>query len=162
MLDRIYIFGEEILRKKLKPVSEITDCEKALFDEMLKVMYKANGLGLAANQVGIDKLMCVIDAGGKIFKLANPKIIKKSGKYVMEEGCLSLPDIVIKVERAKELTCRALNENNETIEFEATGLLCRAIQHEIDHLNGKLIIDYAPFWKKVALHKRLQGLRKKV
>lgn len=155
MLDRIYIFGEEILRKKLKPVDKITDCEKAIFDEMLAIMYKANGLGLAANQVGIDKLMCVIDVGGRVFKLANPKITKKSGRDIMEEGCLSLPDIVIKVERAKELTCRALNENNETIEFEADGLLCRAIQHEIDHLNGKLIIDYAPFWKKLVLHKRL-------
>lgn len=161
MLGRIYIFGEPILRKKTKTVSGITQVEKQLFDEMLQVMHKASGVGLAANQVGIDKQLCVVCVDDKVLKLANPRILKRKGIEVMEEGCLSLPETAVKVKRAKEIICQALNENNELIKFSARDLLARAVQHEVDHLLGKMIIDYAPIWQKLALKKKLRILRDK-
>ena len=161
MLDRIYIIGEPILRKQTLAVEKITQAEREFFDEMLKVMRRANGIGLAANQVGIDKQMCVIALEDKVWKLANPRIIKKKGQEVFEEGCLSIPGVTVKVKRAREITCQALDENSRLIEFEAGDLLSRAIQHEVDHLMGKLIIDYASVWQKVALKEKIKQLKSK-
>lgn len=161
MLERIYIIGEPILRKQTLEVEKVTQAERELFDEMLKVMRRANGIGLAANQVGIDKQLCVICIEDKVLKLANPRVIKKKGQETIEEGCLSLPGISVKVKRAREITCQALDENNRQIEFEACDLLSRAIQHEIDHLMGKLIIDYASVWQKVALKEKIKQLKSK-
>lgn len=126
-----------------------------LFDEMLKVMHKVKGVGLAANQVGIDKQMCVVCVEDKVLKLANPKILKRKGTDIQEEGCLSVPQMTVKVKRAKQIVCEALNENNQLIRFEASDLLARAIQHEVDHLSGKLIIDYLPLWQKLFLQEKL-------
>lgn len=151
MLARIYVIGEPILRRKTKPLNKITQSEKELFDEMLQMMRKASGVGLAANQVGIDKQMCVICVDGKVWKLANPKILNKRGVDIQEEGCLSVPQINVKVKRAKTIVCEALNENGQLIKFEASDLLARAIQHETDHLSGKLIVDYLPLWQKLFL-----------
>lgn len=161
MLGRIYIVGEPILRKKTKLVQKVAQAERQLFDEMLKLMHKAEGIGLAANQAGIDMQMCVICIGDNILKLANPEILRKKGLAIFEEGCLSLPGITIKVKRAKEITCRALNEDNELITFDASELLARAIQHEIDHLSGKMIIDYASPWQKLALKEKIKALKNK-
>lgn len=161
MLERIYIIGEPILRKQVPAIEKVTQAEQELFDEMLKVMRRANGIGLAANQVGIDKQLCVICIEDKVLKLANPRVIKKKGQETIEEGCLSLPGISVKVKRAREITCQALDENNRQIEFEACDLLSRAIQHEIDHLMGKLIIDYASVWQKVALKEKIKQLKSK-
>ncbi|OGX46082.1 MAG: peptide deformylase [Omnitrophica WOR_2 bacterium RIFOXYA2_FULL_45_12] len=161
MLGRIYIIGEPILRKQTPVVEKVTQAERELFDEMLQVMRRANGIGLAANQVGIDKQMCVICIEGKVLKLANPRIIKKKGQEAFEEGCLSLPGITVKVKRARQITCQALDENSCLIEFEAGDLLSRAIQHEVDHLAGKLIIDYASVWQKVALKEKIKQLKSK-
>ncbi len=158
MLGRIYIIGEPILRKKTALVEKVGHQERQLFDQMLKLMRKAKGIGLAANQAGLDKRMCVICIEGKVWKLANPEIIKKSGCEISEEGCLSLPGIAVKVKRAACITCRALNENNAQTEFEAVGLLARAIQHEIDHLLGKMIIDYASPLEKLALKDKIREL----
>lgn len=161
MLDRIYIIGEPILRKQTLAVEKVTQAERELFDQMLKVMRQANGIGLAANQVGIDKQICVICIEDRVLKLANPRVIKKKGQEAIEEGCLSLPGITVKVKRAREITCQALDENNQQIEFEVSDLLSRAIQHEIDHLTGKLIIDYASVWQKVALKEKIKQLKSK-
>ena len=158
MLDRIYIIGEPILRKQTLSVERVTPAERELFDQMLKLMRQANGIGLAANQMGIDKQMCVVCIEDKVWKLANPRIIKKKGQEVFEEGCLSIPGVTVKVKRAREITCQALDENSQLIEFEAGNLLSRAIQHEIDHLMGKLIIDYASVWQKVALKEKIKEL----
>jgi len=128
---------------------------------MLQVMRRANGIGLAANQAGIDKQMCVICIEDKVLKLANPKIVKKKGQETFEEGCLSLPGITVKVKRAREIICQALDENSCLIEFEARDLLSRAIQHEVDHLTGKLIIDYASVWQKAALKEKIRQLKSK-
>jgi peptide deformylase len=154
MLGRIYIYGEPILRKKTKPVEKVSWQEKQLFDEMLKMMHQAKGIGLAANQVGIDKRMCVVCVGDRVLKLANPRILKRKGMNIFEEGCLSLPNVTVKVKRAKEIVCEAINENNGLIRFEAKELLARAIQHEVDHLMGKLIIDHVPLWQKLAIRKK--------
>lgn len=159
MLGRIYIIGEPILRKKTKLIARITREEKQIFDEMLKVMRKAEGIGLAANQVGIDKQMCVVCVGDKVLKLANPKILMKKGCYIFEEGCLSLPGLTVKVKRAKDIICQALNENGELIKFGASELLARAIQHEVDHLSGKMIIDYAPLWQRLSLRKKIKAIK---
>ena len=161
MLDRIYIIGEPILRKQTLSVERVTPAERELFDQMLKLMRQANGIGLAANQMGIDKQMCVVCIEDKVWKLANPRIIKKKGQEVFEEGCLSIPGVTVKVKRAREITCQALDENSQLIEFEAGALLSRAIQHEIDHLMGKLIIDYASVWQKVALKEKIKQLKSK-
>ena len=161
MLDRIYIIGEPILRKQTLSVERVTPAERELFDQMLKLMRQANGIGLAANQMGIDKQMCVVCIEDKVWKLANPRIIKKKGQEVFEEGCLSIPGVTVKVKRAREITCQALDENSRLIEFEAGNLLSRAIQHEIDHLMGKLIIDYASVWQKVALKEKIKQLKSK-
>ena len=158
MLGRIYIIGEPILRKKTALLEKVGHDERQLFDQMLKLMRKAKGIGLAANQAGLDKRMCVICVEDKIWKLANPEIIKKSGSEVSEEGCLSLPGITINVKRASCLICRALDENNAQIEFEALGLLARAIQHEVDHLLGKMILDYASPLEKLTLKKKIKEL----
>lgn len=161
MLGRIYIIGELALRKKTQAVDKVTPAELQLFDEMLTMMHKAQGIGLAANQVGIDKQLCVLCVNDKVLKLANPKIIKKIGSDTLEEGCLSLPGITVKVKRAKEVVCQAFNENSELIQFEAAELLARAIQHEVDHLMGKMIIDYAPLWQKLALKEKIKALKNK-
>ncbi|MEK6564060.1 MAG: peptide deformylase [Candidatus Omnitrophota bacterium] len=161
MLERIYIIGEPILRKPAQAVEKVAQVEREIFEQMLKLMRRAEGIGLAANQAGIDKQMCVICVEDKVLKLANPRIIKKKGQEAIEEGCLSLPGITVKVKRAREVTCQALDENNQQIEFEAGGLLSRAVQHEIDHLMGKLIIDYASVWQKSALKEKIKQLKSK-
>lgn len=161
MLGRICIIGEPILRKRAKAVEKVTQEDRNLFDEMLKMMYKANGVGLAASQVGIDRQLCVIDVNARVMKLANPRILKKKGVDILEEGCLSLPTVTVKVKRAKEIICEALNEQNELIRFQASALLARVIQHEVDHLSGKLIIDYAPLWQRLILRKKIEALKKR-
>lgn len=158
MLARIYVIGEPILRRKTKPLNKITQSEKELFDEMLQMMRKANGIGLAANQVGIDRQMCVVCIEDKILKLANPKILKKRGVDIQEEGCLSIPQTTVKVKRAKTIACEALNENGQLIRFEASDLLARAIQHEVDHLSGRLIVDYLPIWQKLFLQEKIKTI----
>ncbi len=157
---RIYIIGEPILREKAREVKEVSAEERIFFDEMVLMMRQSKGVGLAANQVGVGKQMCVLEFDGKVLKLANPKIIKKKGSDILEEGCLSLPEVMVKVERVKEIRVLALNENNEKIDFIACDILARIIQHEVDHLLGKLIIDYAPLWQKLALRKKIKELKK--
>ena len=144
-----------ILRKKALPVKNIGEEEQKLFLHMAKVMYEKNGIGLAANQIGIDKQMLVADVGGGLVKLANPVILKKSGRDVMEEGCLSVPDISVKVKRAKKITIEALDENGNRVKINADGLFAKVLQHEIDHLCGILIMDHLGWYKKLFLKNKL-------
>lgn len=130
------------LRKKCSNIELITSHELKLFDEMLQTMYLGKGIGLAGPQIGINKNIIVIDIGEGAIKLANPEILKFAGKDYMIEGCLSLPDAQVDIARATQLKVRGLNEKGNNIEIEANGLLARVFQHEIDHLQGKLIIDY--------------------
>ncbi len=134
--------GDEILRKKSREVPLVDDRIRMLMEDMVETMYKYDGVGLAAPQVGILKRVIVIDVeDGKVYKMANPKIINESGEQSAQEGCLSVPEKKGIVSRPMKVIVEYTDENNETVKLEAEGLLARAICHEIDHLNGVLFID---------------------
>lgn len=146
---KIVKYPDKILREPSQVVSRITEKEIKLFQDMLLTMRHFSGIGLAAPQVGINQRLIVVEVDGQILKLANPEVIKAQGKEQMEEGCLSAPGILVNIERPYEIIVRALNEENKIVEISAKGLLARAILHEIDHLNGKTIIDYMTLLKKL-------------
>ena len=146
---KIKIFPEDILRKKAKKITSVTASEKKELAEMARVMYLSGGVGLAAVQVGIDKQLAVMDVGDGLIKMINPSIVKRHGKETAEEGCLSVPGTSVKVKRAKSVVVSYLNEDGDVAQLKAEGLLARAIQHEIDHLLGILIIDYINPIKKM-------------
>ena len=135
--------GDEILRKKSKKVDVIDDKIKELIQDMKDTLHKYNGVGLAAVQVGILKQIVVIqeDEEAPIYVLINPEIISSSGIQTVDEGCLSFPNKFAKIERPEKVKIRALDENGNTIEIKAKGLLAQAISHELDHLNGEVFID---------------------
>lgn len=135
--------GDGLLRKKSRKVEKIDERILTLIEDMVETMYEADGVGLAAPQVGILKRVVVIDVGEGILKLINPEIIEKEGAYTDIEGCLSVPGIQKKVERPYKVKVRALNEKGEEIIVEGEELLARALCHEIDHLEGILFIDKA-------------------
>jgi len=156
---KIRVFGDSVLRKKAKPVQRLTDGHKEILSQMAKVMYAGEGIGLAAPQVGISQQLIVIDIGDGLYKLINPKIVKRLGKQAIQEGCLSVPGICIKVKRAKQVWVQAKDEGNNLITIEARDLFACVLQHEIDHLKGKLIIDYASFLEKIRIKKKLRDLK---
>ncbi|MBE5847269.1 MAG: peptide deformylase [Lachnospiraceae bacterium] len=140
----IRTLGDECLNKVCKEVKEVTPRTLELIDDMFETMYEANGVGLAAPQVGVLKRICVIDVGmeePEPILLINPRIVETSGEQVGNEGCLSVPGKTGVVRRANYVKVVAFNEKMEQIEVEGTELLARALQHEIDHLNGKVYVD---------------------
>lgn len=140
----IRVDGDSILRKKCKPVKEMTPRILQLIDDMFDTMYEAAGVGLAAPQVGILKRIVVIDVGDdNPLVLINPEIISTEGEQTGEEGCLSLPGMTGVVTRPMSVVCRALDENMNEIEVVGENLLARAICHEVDHLDGILYKDKA-------------------
>ena len=139
---KIRIDGDSILRKLCKPVTEMTPRLSQLIDDMFDTMYEANGVGLAAPQVGIVKRIVVIDIGDKNpLTLINPEIIETSGEQTGDEGCLSLPGKVGQVTRPMRVVCKALDRDMNEITVTGEGLLARAICHEADHLEGILYKD---------------------
>jgi peptide deformylase len=159
---KIKIFGEAVLRKKAKPVALVTDEHRRILSQMAKAMYDDSGIGLAAPQVGISRQLIVVDIGEGLYKLVNPKILKKQGIQAISEGCLSLPGVCIKVKRAKQVWVQAQDENNRLIEIEAKDLFACVLQHEIDHLKGKLIVDYASILERLRIQKKIAVLKTKV
>jgi peptide deformylase len=149
-------YPDSILRKKCVQVERITDRETELFAGMLFTMRHFAGIGLAAPQIGLAKNLIVADIGEGAIKLANPKILETSGTDKLEEGCLSVPSVAVDIERPYEIIVSGLDENNQIIEIKAKGLLARVLQHEIDHLKGRLIIDHLSLLEKfkLRLHKR--------
>ncbi|MBQ3512671.1 MAG: peptide deformylase [Lachnospiraceae bacterium] len=139
----IRIDGDDILRKKCRPVEAMTPKIQELIDDMLETMYEADGVGLAAPQVGILRRLVVIDVGEGPLVLINPEIIEKSGEQTGMEGCLSLPGKAGEVTRPNHVVCKAFNEDMEEIIVEGEELLARAICHELDHLDGILYKDLA-------------------
>ena len=140
-LRTIRVMGDEILTKQCRPVKEMTPRIKTLIEDMLETMYDAEGVGLAAPQVGILKQICVIDVTPECdhpIVLVNPEIIELSGEQIGQEGCLSVPGKVGIVKRANYAKVKALDENMNEIIVEGEELLARALQHEIDHLSGTL------------------------
>ena len=132
---------DEVLRKKARPVERIDDRILTLLDDMAETMYNAEGVGLAAPQVGILRRVVVIDVGEGVIELINPEIIEQEGEQVAIEGCLSVPGLSGIVKRPARVVVTALNRHGERIEIEGTDLLARALCHEIDHLDGILYVD---------------------
>ncbi len=131
------------LKNRCSPVTIVGEEEKNILQRMAKTMYVNHGVGLAAPQVGINKELAVVDIGDKkLLKLINPAIVAAEGNEQLEEGCLSIPNVYVEVKRPARIKVKSLDENGRELDFEAAGLLARAILHEIDHLNGRLIIDY--------------------
>ena len=124
-------------------------------------MYAGSGIGLAAPQIGESLAMIVVDIGSGLYKLVNPGVVKKEGSQALEEGCLSIPGVCIKVKRSRKILVKALDEHGKPLEVEAEGLLACVLQHEIDHLRGKLIVDYASLLDKLKIKNKLQELKKK-
>ena len=147
----IRVLGDPILRQATTPVTEITDEIQRLIDDMFQTMHHARGIGLAAPQVGRTERIAVVDVDDQPLVLINPQVVEpSSGKAKGEEGCLSIPDIYADVERPKSVTVRALDRHGKEFEVEATDLLARCLQHEIDHLDGKLFLDYLSVLKRTA------------
>ena len=147
----IRVLGDPILREETKPVAEITDELRALAKNMFDTMDLARGIGLAAPQIGRTERMAVIGVEEQRFVIINPEIVEADGKTAKaEEGCLSIPDVYGDVERPARVRVRALDLDGKTFEVEAGELLARCLQHEIDHLHGKLFIDYLSVLKRRA------------
>ncbi len=160
-------YGDPVLRKRAEPVEEITEAEIKLAEDMLMTLYgTGNGIGLAATQVGILKRFLIVDLGDDEdeefdpLMLFNPEILTSEGESVAQEGCLSIPDLHADVKRPEKIAVKAMILNGEYIEFEASGLLSRVLQHEIDHLNGTLFIDRISGIKRQLLRSELEQIQK--
>jgi len=154
----ILTFPDERLRTKAKNVEHVSDETRQLIENMFETMYAAPGIGLAATQVNVHQRVIVIDVSAdkdQPLCLINPVIIEKDGIEEHEEGCLSVPGVYETVERAEHIRVKALNQDGEAIEIEDNELLAICIQHEIDHLDGKLFVDYLSPLKRNRIKKKL-------
>ncbi|MBU1105442.1 MAG: peptide deformylase [Candidatus Riflebacteria bacterium] len=156
---RVLHFGEEPLRADSKAVTEITDDIRRLVADMFETMNEAKGVGLAAPQVGVNVRLAIIDIGENPLVLINPRIIKSTGKETCDEGCLSFPGLTEKVERAKKVAAEATDIDGSRYQIEAEGLLARAIQHELDHLDGVLFIDRISKARKLQIKHELEMIK---
>ncbi len=155
----IYVLGAPILREETRPVADVGPEFQKLVDDMFETMYAAKGIGLAAPQVGRTERVAVVDVEGARYVIVNPEIVLREGSQKGEEGCLSIPDVYADVERAMHVIVQAQDREGKPIEIEATDLLARCLQHEIDHLHGKLFIDYLGLLKRRAALKKWEKLR---
>jgi peptide deformylase len=177
MIYPILKFGDEVLRQKATLVAEVTDEVRKLVLNMLETMYASKGLGLAAEQIGRTECICVIDVPTDVEKdecradnapiamplvLINPEILASEGKQRNEEGCLSFPEINAPITRANQVTVTYLDIKGYRHTVTAKGLLARAVQHEIDHLNGILLVDKMSPMQKLSMSGQLRRLREKV
>ena len=159
-------YGDPVLRKKAEPIAEITDAELQLAEKMLITMYATgNGIGLAATQVGVLKRFLIVDISEvadeeyEPVMLFNPEILSAEGEAVAEEGCLSIPNVTADVKRPEKVVIEGINVESEQVRIEADGLLARALQHEIDHLNGVLFIDRLSGLKRQLLAGKLRQIQ---
>ena len=160
---KILEFPDPRLRTKATPVDAVDDALRAVIDDMFETMYEAPGIGLAATQVDVHKRLLVTDVStdkSEPFVFINPRITEKDGVTVTDEGCLSVPGYYESVERAEHIRVRFLDRNGEETEMEADGLLAVCIQHEIDHLDGKLFVDYLSEAKRQRIRKKLEKERR--
>lgn len=156
-------FPDERLRKKAAPVETVDADIGKLVDDMFETMYEARGVGLAATQVNVHKRVIVIDVSEEKKSplcLINPEILAKDGIEETEEGCLSVPGFFETVKRAEHIKVRALNRDGESFEFEAEDLLAVCVQHEMDHLEGKLFVDYISPLKRQMIKKKLNKIHR--
>jgi peptide deformylase len=174
----IYLYGTDVLRKKAKPVQSLDDSTIKLMMDMAETMRKANGIGLAATQVGDLRRMLVLDISAiergeddgderseeagkeaKILVAINPEILQEEGKLQMEEGCLSIPDLRAEVTRAEKIKVKFRDANFDEVVMEADGLLGRAFLHEIDHLNGVMFVDHLNLGRRTLLKNELRKIK---
>ena|ERR1017187_7521177 len=152
-------YPDERLHKTATKVNAITPKVEKLIKDMTETMYAAPGVGLAATQVDVHQQIIVIDISethDELFVLINPELIESEGENKYEEGCLSVPGIYDKVKRAEKITIKAINEKGEKVELKAEGLLAVCIQHEMDHLRGKVFIEYLSHLKQVRIRAKLK------
>lgn len=160
---KILEFPDPRLRKKAVPVSAVDDALRHLIDDMFETMYDAPGIGLAATQVDVHRRLLVADVSAEKddpYVLINPEIVAKEGVEVSEEGCLSVPGYYEEVERAEHIRVKYLDRNGDAIEADFDGLLAVCVQHEIDHLDGRLFVDYLSEAKRQRIRKRLEKDRR--
>lgn len=154
----ILVYPDQRLRKIAKPVKTVDDEIRQLVKDMTETMYEANGIGLAASQVDVHKQVIVMDISesrDETMVLINPQIIEQNGEQIYDEGCLSVPEYYAEVKRAEKIKITALDEQGEIFELEAEGLLAICIQHEMDHLLGKIFVDYLSRLKQDRIRKKL-------
>ena len=146
----VHVLGSPVLRQVTRPVEEVTDELRTLIDDMIETMYMAKGVGLAAPQIGRLERIAVIDVDDEhgAFAIINPEITHFEGKAKAEEGCLSIPDVYADVERPEKVTVRALDRDGKPFEISGGDLLARCLQHEIDHLHGRLFLDHLSILKR--------------
>jgi peptide deformylase len=147
------------LRQVARPVTTVDDEARRLVDDMAETMYAAPGIGLAAVQINVAQRVVVIDLSetrSALQVFINPQIIERDGKQVFEEGCLSVPGVYDEVERSRHIRVRALDRHGQPFELEAEGLLATCIQHEIDHLEGKVFVDYLSRLKQTRIRKKIE------
>jgi len=157
---KIQVYGSPLLKNKCKEVEEVSPQIKQLLDQMLKLMRKENGLGLAGNQAGLNLALVVIETPEKVYKLINPKIKKRKGSIAFDEGCLSFPDIGLSIKRAKEVWVEFLDEQGKAQTLKADDLLAVILQHEIDHINGVVFIDRISFLRRFGIRGKLAKIKK--
>ena len=157
---KIYTYGEPILRKVAKPVGDINEAVQKLSEDMMATMEAAEGVGLAATQVGILERIIVVNSkdGREPFTLINPEIISRQGEEILEEGCLSFPGLREKVKRSHRLLVKGIDLNGKEIKLEGEGLVARILEHEVDHLSGILFIDRLSLIKRGLLRPRLMAI----
>jgi len=151
-------YPDERLHTKANPVAEVDERIRTLVADMAETMYEAPGIGLAATQVNVHERVVVIDVSeerNELRAFINPEILERHGEVVGEEGCLSVPGIYDKVTRAERVRVKAMNERGEPFELEADGLLAICIQHELDHLDGKVFVEYLSLLKQGRIKNKL-------
>ncbi len=161
---KILTFPDPRLRTKAQPVESVDDDIRRLVADMLETMYAAPGIGLAATQVDVHKRVLVLDISETKDEpqcYINPEILEREGSCVGEEGCLSVPDVTEEVERAEKIRVRAVDADGEQFERDVEGLLAVCIQHEMDHLEGKLFVDYLSELKRQRIRKKAVKARKR-
>jgi peptide deformylase len=144
----LYLLGEPVLRQRSAEIGAVTDDIRRLIDDMFDTMDAAKGVGLAANQVGVARRVAVIDADGQRFAMVNPVLLSAEGRSVAEEGCLSIPEIFGDVTRPERIVLEALDREGRPFRLEAEGLVARAVQHEVDHLDGILFLDHLSLMRR--------------
>jgi peptide deformylase len=162
-IHKILYLPDTRLREISKPVVTFDDKLQILIDDMFDTMYDANGVGLAAAQIGVGLRLSVIDVGGdkkEQLVIINPEILASEGSKEFDEGCLSVPGAYDKVVRAEKVTVRALDRQGKPFELKADGLLAECLQHEIDHMNGKLFVDLLSPLKKAMARKKLDKFKR--
>jgi peptide deformylase len=148
----LHLLGSPVLRERAAEVATVDEETRRFIDDMFETMDAAQGVGLAANQVGVARRVAVIDADGQRFAMVNPVLVSVEGRATAEEGCLSIPDIYGEVTRPERVVLEALDRDGQAFRLEAQGLTARAIQHEIDHLDGILFLDHlGPIRRKMLL-----------